>query len=56
MTESNTMPPDGTEIHGPFKTSAEMQRDQDEAMKALMAPGGKITDGGAWNPAWERPQ
>jgi hypothetical protein len=42
-----------TELHGPFYTEAEAQ---EAARIAVVGPDSKITEGGMWNPAWEKPQ
>jgi hypothetical protein len=38
---------------GPFRTRAEAQRDSEIQ---TLGPQCKITEGGMWDPAWDRPQ
>jgi hypothetical protein len=41
------------EWHGPFKTNAEVSEDQ---RLVLLGPDCKVTEGGQWAPAWDKPQ
>jgi hypothetical protein len=41
------------EWHGPFKTDAELKEDQ---RVALLGRQCKVTEGGAWDPNWDKPQ
>jgi len=50
--EEGRLPP-GVILHGPFKTHAEVAEDE---RLTLFGPQCKVTDGGAWDPAWDRPQ
>ena len=44
---------DTQELHGPFDTEAEA----DEAARiAILGPDCEVTEGGMWNPAWDKPQ
>jgi hypothetical protein len=45
--------PEGVDIHGPFKTAAEA--DENERL-VLLGPQCKVTEGGEWDPAWDRMQ
>jgi hypothetical protein len=45
--------PDGVDIHGPFKTEAEANENE---RLVLLGPQCKITEGGMWDPAWDRMQ
>jgi hypothetical protein len=40
-------------LHGPFKTDAEVKESQ---RVILLGPQCKITEGGAWDPNWDKPQ
>jgi hypothetical protein len=40
------------ELHGPFATDAEARADG----RVVLLPNCKITEGGMWDPAWDRPQ
>jgi hypothetical protein len=51
-TFADGLPPDA-ELHGPFKTDAESVEDQ---KLILLGPQCAVTEGGAWDPAWDRPQ
>jgi hypothetical protein len=45
--------PEELELHGPFESEAEA----DEAARiAVVGPDCEITEGGTWEPAWDRPQ
>lgn len=46
------IPPDAV-MHGPFKTQAETEENQ---RVVLLGPQCKVTEGGAWDPAWDRQQ
>ena len=41
------------ELHGPFKTDAEVAESQ---RLTLLGPQCEVTEGGMWDPAWDRPQ
>jgi hypothetical protein len=41
------------QLHGPFKTEAEADENQ---RIVLLGEQCKITDGGMWDPAWDKPQ
>ena len=43
----------GVELHGPFKTDAEVAESQ---RLTLLGPQCEVTEGGMWDPAWDRPQ
>ena len=45
--------PDGVELHGPFKTAAEADENQ---RLVLLGPQCEVTEGGMWDPAWDRMQ
>ena len=45
--------PPGTEIHGPFDTSAEAEADE---RLFLLGPDCVVREGGMWDPAWDRMQ
>jgi hypothetical protein len=45
--------PPGATLHGPFKTHAEVQEHQ---RVTLLGPQCKVTEGGAWDPNWDKPQ
>jgi hypothetical protein len=47
------LPPPGIELHGPFKTDAAVEEDK---RRVLFGPGCEVKEGGAWDPAWDRPQ
>jgi hypothetical protein len=47
------LPPHGTLVYGPFATMAESAESQ---RLVLLGPQSKVTDGGMWNPAWDRLQ
>jgi hypothetical protein len=38
-------------LHGPFRTEREAQKDSEVT---VLGPQCKITEGGLWNPAWDR--
>ncbi len=40
-------------LHGPFDTEAEAQ---EAARIAVLGPDCEVTEGGTWDPAWEKPQ
>jgi hypothetical protein len=40
-------------LHGPFRTKREALRDSEVT---VLGPQCKITEGGQWDPAWDRPQ
>jgi hypothetical protein len=40
-------------LHGPFRTKREAQKDSEVT---VLGPQCKITEGGQWNPAWDRVQ
>jgi hypothetical protein len=40
------------DIHGPFRTEAEVDEDQ---RRVLLPPDCVVTEGGEWNPEWARP-
>jgi hypothetical protein len=42
-----------TELHGPFDTEAEAN---EAARIAVLGPDCKVTEGGTWDPAWDKPQ
>ena len=41
------------EWHGPFRTQAEASADE---VRTLLGPQCKVTEGGMWDPAWDKPQ
>jgi hypothetical protein len=41
------------ELHGPFKSNTEAEENQ---QLVLLGPQCKVTEGGVWDPAWDRPQ
>jgi hypothetical protein len=41
------------ELHGPFKSNTEAEENQ---QLVLLGPQCKVTEGGMWDPAWDRPQ
>jgi len=43
--------PDGVDIHGPFTTVAEVEKNQ---QLVLLGPECEVTEGGMWDPAWDR--
>jgi hypothetical protein len=45
--------PDGTDIHGPFRTATEVEENQ---RSVLLGPDCEVTNGGMWDPAWDRLQ
>lgn len=45
--------PPGAELHGPFNTQGEATKDQ---RLVLLGPQCKVTEGGMWDPNWERKQ
>jgi hypothetical protein len=45
--------PPGITLHDPFKTDAEVKEHQ---RVTLLGPQCKVTEGGTWDPAWEKPQ
>jgi hypothetical protein len=45
--------PSGIALHGPFRTQAEVEEDQ---QLVLLGPQCKVTEGGAWDPKWDKPQ
>jgi hypothetical protein len=45
--------PPGVTVHGPFETDAEVKEDQ---RVTLLGPQCKVTEGGAWDPNWDKPQ
>jgi hypothetical protein len=45
--------PRGVTTHGPFKTHEEVDESQ---RLVLLGPQCKVTEGGEWDPAWDRPQ
>jgi hypothetical protein len=47
------LPPPGATLHGPFKTEAELHHHEE---LTLLGPDCQVTDGGMWDPAWEKPQ
>jgi hypothetical protein len=51
--EPPTSPPPGVELHGPFKTVAELTEHQ---RCTLLGRQGKFEEGGMWDPAWNKPQ
>jgi hypothetical protein len=40
-------------LHGPFETSAELNEDQ---RRVLFGPQCEVSEGGSWDPAWDKPQ
>jgi hypothetical protein len=50
--EDDGLPP-GTAMHGPFKTEAEVAEDQ---RLTLLGPQCVVTEGGEWDPNWNRVQ
>jgi len=48
----NGLPP-GVTLHGPFETDAEVKEHQ---RKTLLGPQCKLTEGGEWDPNWDKPQ
>jgi hypothetical protein len=46
------IPPDAM-LHGPFNTEAEVKANQH---LVLLGPGCEVTEGGHWDPAWDRLQ
>jgi hypothetical protein len=52
LREGEPLPPDVT-LHGPFKTEAELKEHE---LLTLMGPDCKVTEGGAWDPAWDKLQ
>jgi hypothetical protein len=49
---TQTHPP-GITLHGPFKTEAEVSEHQ---RLTLLGPQCKVTEGGMWDPNWDKPQ
>ncbi len=45
--------PEGVEVHGPFKTEAEVKESQ---RFVLLRPRCEVAEGGIWDPAWDRMQ
>jgi hypothetical protein len=45
--------PPGITLHGPFRTNAEVEKDQ---RLVLLGPQCKVIEGGAWDPNWDKPQ
>jgi hypothetical protein len=45
--------PSDVEIHGPFKTEAEVEANQE---LVLLGPQCEVIDGGMWDEAWDKPQ
>jgi hypothetical protein len=48
-----TLPPPGAILHGPFETEAELENHQ---QLTLLGPDCQVTEGGMWDPAWDKPQ
>jgi hypothetical protein len=46
-------PPPGVTMHGPFATEAEVNEHQ---RLTLLGPQCEVTEGGAWDPKWDKPQ
>jgi hypothetical protein len=51
--DNSSAPLPGRTLHGPFKTETELNEHQ---RLTLMGPQCKVTEGGAWDPAWDKPQ
>jgi hypothetical protein len=47
------LPPPGAILHGPFETEAELHNHEE---LTLLGPDCEVTDGGMWDPAWDKPQ
>jgi hypothetical protein len=45
--------PRDVQVHGPFKTEAEVEESQ---RFVLLGPQCEVTEGGMWDPAWDRMQ
>jgi hypothetical protein len=45
--------PPGITLHGPFRTNAEVEKDQ---RLVLLGSQCKVIEGGAWDPNWDKPQ
>ena len=52
-TENIDLSPEEADLHGPFDTEAEAE---EAARIAVIGPDCDVTEGGMWDPAWEKSQ